>query len=1343
MGFIRNMRVSIKLSLLLAIYVIAITWLGLYFVSSMEKIATEIDEIAHNDLPLVRVVSDIELVHAEYVHQLDKALLGVSNNVVNTDTNRKLSSLSHSSDELIEKAQEIVDSALKKGGSPTKLAEMQSVKRQLEEIAKSHSGYEATVVEIVDKISNGQVIQVPQLVDQIDRDEVVLKDQIESLLHKLESFTQNAVALVDEREKQGESVVIWTVAGLLLFGVIFGMIIIRSITFPLSRLKQRFSEMNRSGDFSLRGDLKNNDEIGEMSKSLDVLLDTLENDLLKLRNAANTGDFSFEVVAKSDKDIFAKSLLTLQRVYADVIAQARTIAAGDFEASLIEIRSNDDQLGKALQEMTDNLGNISKAIHALSVQNFSHRIDPKSNNDTLSLAVNRLAENLEKLTGESELSAWFKSGQNELAVLMQGDPSIEQLSEKVIHFLSNYVNAQLAAIYMVAESGDLLELKAGYALRCKQAIQLVELGQGLVGQAALDRKVLVVDDIPEDYFFVSSALGTRKPRSVLILPFAYNDHLIGVIELASIKPFSEKVLNFLEASKDSLAIAFNSAKNRARMKELFDETTQQAHVLKEQQEELRASNEELEESAEALRAQSEETRLANIELEQTKEAIELKACELERASKYKSEFLANMSHELRTPLNSILLLARQLSTNRDSNLSEKQVRSSEIIYNSGKDLLALINEILDLSKIEAGKMRIDINPLSISDVSFSVTQNFQHVFEDKGLNFSVDVGVGLPETILTDQMRVDQILKNLVSNAAKFTNQGGVTVRFRSICEEDGNAAKTIGVNNGLAVDVSDTGIGISEEDQQRIFHAFQQADGGIDRRFGGTGLGLSISRELAKMLGGDICLTSVLDQGSTFTLYLPYEAKLNDSEIEMIYSAPIKASGHSSASSTPQEITQIPVSPKSRISNTLPSARLQPKKDAVLKSFPVAFDDDREGIESSDKAILIIEDDAGFSQIVQDMVRSRGFKSLVALNGTDGLELATKYQPIAIMLDINLPDMSGINVLNNLKDNLDTRHIPVQVMSVDDETYDAFDKGAIGYLLKPVDEMELEKAITHIGEVVDKDVKDLLVIEDNEVQRSCIIDLIGDVDVLAKGVGSGEAALSELRIKDYDCVILDLGLPDMTGFEFLRKLKDEKKRESPPVIVYTGRELTREENMELRSYSDSIVIKGVHSQERLLNEAMLFLHRMVSKLPEPSQTKIASLYNDDAAFNGTHVLLVDDDMRNLYALSGVLEERGIEVTKAENGKQALELLNSGESYNMVLMDIMMPEMNGYEAISEIRKIEKYKKLPIIALTAKAMQDDKDKCFEVGANDYLSKPIETDRLLSLMRVWIKSEIISS
>ncbi|MFC1750005.1 response regulator [Pseudomonadota bacterium] len=1323
MGFIQNIRVSTRLSLLLAVYVFAISGLGIYFIGTMENIGTEIDDIAEKDLPLIRVVTNLEFVHVAFVHHLDSILIGEASNTAYSSSDKDFDTLSMRADELLREGSNIVKSEMLDDNRVSVLSELQSVARKLELIEQSHSGFRSIVQEVIEVVRSNDEVSIPLLIERVEIKEVELNNQIKALLLELESHTQNAANLVNEHERQGVQVVMWGVAGTLIFGMLFGVLVIRSITMPLVALKQRFFEMNSSGDFSLRGDILSRDEIGEMSSSLDKLLDTLESDLLKLRVATTSGDFSFDVVAKSDKDVFATSLISLQNVYADIIEQAKTIAAGDFESSRIALRSDDDQLGKALLDMTGNLKELSKAIRAISVQDFSHRIEAKSNDDVLSLAVNKLAENLENLTNESELSSWFKSGQNELSIVLQGDPSMEELSVAAVHFFASYLDAQLAAIYVADEAGQHLELTASYAFEKQHGSLAINVGEGLVGQAALERTMISVTDVPGDYFVINSALGKNKPGSVLIIPFVYNQQLIGVVELATLNTFPERVVDFLKASMESLAIAFNSAQARTKMKELLDETSQQAYVLKEQQEELRASNEELEESAEALRAQSEETQQANIEVEEAKEAIEIKAAELEKASKYKSEFLANMSHELRTPLNSILLLARQLSANRDSNLTGKQVRSSEIIYNSGKDLLALINEILDLSKIESGKMRIDINHVSFSDISYGITQNFQHIVEEKGLNFGVKVDAGLPDTICTDQMRIDQIIKNLVSNAIKFTSQGGVTVNIRMVNDDDGPIAKTLGEGKGIAISVTDTGIGISTEDQKRVFHAFQQADGGIDRRFGGTGLGLSISRELAKILGGDIGLKSEPDKGSTFTLYLPLEVQIDETDIP-----PLSSVSHIAR-------------PKVSRRTVAPATIAKPETSAGLKHIPVPFEDDRKEISADDKPILIIEDDSGFAQIVQDMCRAKGFKSLVALTGGEGLDLASQYQPNAIMLDINLPDMSGINVLNHLKDNLDTRHIPVQVMSIDDETFDAFDKGAIGYLMKPVDELELEQAIMRIGEVVDKDVKDLLVIEDNDVQRSCIIELIGDVDILAKGVSTGEDALNELNSKAYDCVILDLGLPDMTGFEFLKRLKDEMGRKAPPVIVYTGRELTREENMELRSYSDSIVIKGVHSQERLLNEAMLFLHRMVSKLPEQTQTKIASLYNDDVAFKDIRVLLVDDDMRNLYALSGILEEKGMLITKAETGKQALDALKNDDRFSMVLMDIMMPEMDGYEAIQEIRKIEKFKKLPIIALTAKAMQEDKDKCFEVGANDYLSKPIEAERLLSLMRVWIKSEII--
>jgi len=721
------------------------------------------------------------------------------------------------------------------------------------------------------------------------------------------------------------------------------------------------------------------------------------------------------------------------------------------------------------------------------------------------------------------------------------------------------------------------------------------------------------------------------------------------------------------------------------LKQINEELEQQAQFLKQQQEELQMTNEELEEQTQSLE-------IKNLEVQTAKNDIEQKTKQLEISSKYKSEFLANMSHELRTPLNSLLILSKDLSENRNNNLDSIQVESAEIIYKSGHDLLLLINEVLDLSKIEAGKMTINIENVSLKKFSNELIREFKHQAEQKELKLSVKLDNDLPESIRTDPQRLNQIMKNLLSNAVKFTEKGSVNMHIA-------------GSDNKVIISVTDTGIGISEDKQISVFEAFQQAEGGTSRKYGGTGLGLSISRELARLLGAEIKLKSKINGGSVFSLIMPLEIQAD------------------------QEPLNIDTIKKSALLNTRSS------EAGKYLNYP-GIADDRKTMAGSDKKVLIIEDDLKFASILLKLANKKGFKCLSAATGEDGLLLASEYKPQAIILDMTLPGINGHDVLSELKSNPSVRHIPVHIISARERSLESIREGAVEYLVKPIDKKDLEKAFTRIENFVDRKIKNLLIIEDSENARKAMRILIGNGDVSCFEAGTGKAGLALYQKNHIDCIILDIGLPDMSGFEFIKKLENIKEHDIPPIIVYTGKELSKEENNELQRYAESIIIKGVKSEERLLDETSLFLHRTISNLPKSKQLIINNLYDKESVFHTKKILVVDDDMRNLFALSKVLKERGMEILKAENGKIALEMLDSHPDIHLVLMDIMMPEMDGYEAMQRIRAQMRFNKLPVIALTAKAMKDDKQKCIDAGANDYITKPIDVDRLLSLMRVWL-------
>ncbi|MFV5701280.1 response regulator [Flavobacterium sp. XS2P12] len=721
------------------------------------------------------------------------------------------------------------------------------------------------------------------------------------------------------------------------------------------------------------------------------------------------------------------------------------------------------------------------------------------------------------------------------------------------------------------------------------------------------------------------------------------------------------------------------------LRQLNEELEQQAQNLKQQQEELQMTNEELEEQTQSLEEK-------NKEVEASKNDIEQKTKQLEISSKYKSEFLANMSHELRTPLNSLLILSKDLSENRKKNLDDVQVESAEIIYKSGHDLLILINEVLDLSKIEAGKMSINVEKIALKNFTDNLLRDFRHQAQQKGLKLVCQLAAALPEFIYTDSQRLNQILKNLLSNAIKFTEKGSVTIRI------DPNTETTLNIS------VTDTGIGISEDKQTAIFEAFQQAEGGTSRKYGGTGLGLSISRELAKLLEAEIKVSSELNQGSTFSLIIPLEIHREQESVSTV------------------KVEPVLYTPRS-------------ENDSTFLNYST-IEDDRTSINSNDKVVLIIEDDRNFAAILLNQANKKGFKCLSAATGEDGLLLASKYKPQAIILDMGLPGIKGQQVLHELKANPSVRHIPVHIISANDRSLEPIREGAVEYLMKPISKDGLEEAFNRIENFVNRKIKNLLIIEDNENSRKAIKILIGTGDVKCFEAATGKEALELYEHNNIDCIILDIGLPDISGFDLIHKLEDVKGHNMPPIIIYTGKELTKEENDLLHKYAESIIIKGIKSEERLLDETALFLHRTISNLPKSKQMIINNLYDKEAIFHSKKIVLVDDDMRNVFALSKILQERGMEVIKSENGKNALEMLDKHTGIDLVLMDIMMPEMDGYEAMKRIRSQVKFRNLPIIALTAKAMKDDKQKCIDAGANDYITKPIDVERLLSLMRVWL-------
>lgn len=929
--------------------------------------------------------------------------------------------------------------------------------------------------------------------------------------------------------------------------------------------------------------------------------------------------------------------------------------------------------------------------------------------------------------------AWLRNGQSELAEQVIGQLTLNLLGRNVLHFFAQYLGAVVAAVYVRQEHGGLVRVASyGFSREQEQHEQSIYSGEGVVGKAAEQDQIITLDNVPQDYFKVTSGLGEGSPRSVVVVPTSNDDHVNGVIELGFLRELTPRDLEFLELVAENVGTSIEAARYRQRLQEVLAETQQLNEELQVQQEELRTANEELEEQSRILKESQAHLETQQAELEQTNEQLaeqgkaladqrdaldrnneelhiaqielEARADELQRSSKYKSEFLANMSHELRTPLNSSLILAKLLAENPQDNLSEEQVKFAESIYSAGNDLLNLINDILDISKVEAGKLDMRPENSSVSRLVDGLRMTFEPLAAEKKLEFSVEIQSGTPVSLYTDRQRLEQILKNLLSNAIKFTESGAVSL---TVSRQPGE---------GVAFTVRDSGIGIAEEQQESIFEAFRQADGTTNRRYGGTGLGLSISRDLARLLGGSISVTSAPGQGSIFTLVLPEEYV--EQEPSQYAEAPVVA------------VQPAPV-----------VARVTPPTPTPARSAPPAapiprFADDREKAPFSKRCILVIEDEVRFAHILYDLAHELGYNCLVAHAADEGFDLASSFVPDAVLLDMRLPDHSGLTVLQRLKELPSTRHIPVHVISVEDRQEAALQMGAIGYAVKPTTREELKDVFARLEAKLTQKVKRILLVEDDALQRDSIARLIGDDDIEITAVGFAQDALDLLRDNAYDCMIIDLKLPDMLGNELLKRMSTDEICAFPPVIVYTGRNLTRDEEAELLKYSRTIIIKGARSPERLLDEVTLFLHKVESQLSNERQKMLKTARSRDRVFEGRKILVVDDDVRNIFALTSALEHKGAIVEVGRNGLEAIEKLNTVDDIDLVLMDVMMPEMDGYEATIEIRKNPRWRKLPIIAVTAKAMKDDQDRCLQAGSNDYLAKPIDLDRLFSLIRVWL-------
>ncbi|KLD76073.1 histidine kinase [Xanthomonas hyacinthi DSM 19077] len=1009
--------------------------------------------------------------------------------------------------------------------------------------------------------------------------------------------------------------------------------------------------------------------------------------------------------------------------YIDIVSLLACLAFGLFVISMTF-----RLITRPIVRMTELMSRLAAHDHSIEVRQLPRRDEIGE--------IARALQVFKEMSIETAGQTWLKSTVTSISNRLQGATTYREFADVLVTELVPVMKAGLGVFYLYHEDTTRLERLGTYGFKERRHVTSeYQLGEGLVGQAAAERRTIVLQDVPEDYTRIHSGTGEGAPRSIVVLPVTSRENLLGVVEIGSFAHLTAIEDRLLEELMPIVALSLENLGRAISTRALLEQTQSQAdelraseEALRSQQEDLRSTNEELKTkttelqeqsqrlvaSEEELRVQTEELHASNEELREKsvtlneqKDALETlqkdtqgKAEELARASQYKSEFLANMSHELRTPLNSLLILSRSLADNDEENLSGEQVESARIIHDAGSNLLRLINDILDLSKVEAGKMDLVVDTFPLADLARTLTRTFNHVAQEKKLAFSVDMDAGLPATIRTDGAKLEQVANNLLSNAFKFTARG--TVRLHVSRPPAGSVLPDgLVPETTIAFAVSDTGIGIPDDKMQRVFHAFEQVDASTSRQYGGTGLGLAISRRIAMLLGGDIVLASEAGQGSTFTVYLPEDAP-----------------------------------DTGRLADPVPLQQAAAEATLPLSPGLIAetIDDDRASLAAGDTVILVIEDDPAFARILADMVHRKGHRVLAAGDGESGLALAKRYRPTGILLDVMLPGMDGWTVIERLKGDVATRHIPVHFISATDDATRGMELGAVGFLTKPVSRESIANAFDRMLHFATGRTRHLLVVDDDASARTAVRTLLKDDSVVIEEASSGEEALSKTSHTVFDCIVLDLGLPGMSGIDFLEHLS--RGGHTPPVVVYSGRDLSREESMKIRQYTDSIVVKGARSPDRLLDEVSLFLHSIRHGGGARDEAATAAGGVDEAGLRGRRLLLVDDDMRNLFALSKVLRAKGIDVVMAQDGQKALDTMDSDKGIELVLMDIMMPVMDGYDTMRAIRARPEVAKVPIIALTAKAMRGDREKCLEAGANDYLSKPIDVDRLLSMIRVWL-------
>ena len=1045
--------------------------------------------------------------------------------------------------------------------------------------------------------------------------------------------------------------------------------------------------------------------------------------IVKVVTAVANGDLkqNLTVASKGEVAALAETINNMTNTLATFADQVTTVAREVGVEGRLGGQANVPGAAGTWKDLTGNVNllaaNLTTQVRAIAEVatavtkgdlTRSIQVDARGEVAELKDNINTMIGNLRLTTDRNTEQDWLKTNLARFTNMLQGQRELATVGRMLLSELAPLVDAQHGVIYQVeTEDAPSLKLLSAYADDPVGGHpERLRLGEGLIGQCAKDARRMLITELPSNVVPIGSGLFKAVPRNAIVLPVLFEGQVKAIIELASLGSFTDLQMSFLEQLTTSIGIVLNSIEATMQTEGLLKQSQQLAGELQTQQRELQQTNEQLEQKAQQLAERNVEVEAKNQEIEQARRALEEKATELALTSKYKSEFLANMSHELRTPLNSILILGQQLGDNPDGNLTARQVEFARTIHGAGTDLLNLISDILDLSKIESGTVSVDAEELFFSNLLDMMARPFRHEAENRRLSFEVQTAPNLERSIITDAKRLQQVLKNLLSNAFKFTEQGGVKLTVSPATSGwSPDHASLKHAPSVVAFEVSDTGIGIPPEKQRIIFEAFQQADASTSRKYGGTGLGLAISRELANLLGGEIQLRSQPGVGSVFTLYLPLT----------YLGAPGRTLPETGAGPAPVV--------------ALAAARLAERPaDQVL--------DDRHILQPGDTVLLIVEDDPHYARVMVDLAHDTGFKVLVAMRGAEALALAREYQPTAVSLDVFLPDMLGWTVLSQLKQNSATRHIPVQIVTLDEDRQHGLARGAFAFMNKPTTTEGLEAALTRLKTYAQPRRKRLLVVEDNAAEQLGVTTLLGHDDIDIATVGTGSSALSALRDEPADCVVLDLKLPDMSGFEVLERIRDDAALCDVPVVVFTGRELSPDEDAQLHTMARSVVVKGVESPERLLDETALFLHRVVADLPVEKQRMLERLHSSDEDLVGRTVLLVDDDARNIFALSSVLERRGMKVLTATTGSEAISVIESIPDVAIVLMDIMMPEMDGYETMQVVRANPAFRRLPIVALTAKAMKGDREKCLEAGASDYLAKPVNTEQLLSALRMWL-------